>query len=161
MNAQELVMNLSNLLEPKLEEQDLFLVDVLVKHGNDIQVFADGDQNISLDQCAEINHFLLNELNASGWAGSDFSIEVSSPGMDAAFKLLRQYKKRIGRIVEVLMKNGVKKFGKLSEADENKIRIIPFDPNKIIKGKPITWNENETIEIEFEQIKNVKLSLDF
>ncbi len=43
----------------------------------------------------------------------DFSLEVSSPGLDEPLKMLRQYRKNIGRQVELTLQDGSKKEGKL------------------------------------------------
>jgi ribosome maturation factor RimP len=51
----------------------------------------------------------------------DFSLEVSSPGLDQPLKLMRQYKKNIGRLIEVLMLDGTKKEGRLIELTEDGI----------------------------------------
>ena len=51
----------------------------------------------------------------------DFSLEVSSPGLDQPLKSLRQYKKNIGRLIEVLLVDGQKILGKLIDASEDGI----------------------------------------
>jgi len=53
----------------------------------------------------------------------NFSLEVSSPGVDEPLKLLRQYKKNIGRTVEVQLTDDTKKDGLLVEVNEEGIVI--------------------------------------
>jgi len=73
---------------------------------------------------------------------SDYQLTVSSAGMDRPIKLLRQYKKRIGKELEVVSLEGEKMTGILVNADEKAIELehpvknLKKDikkPNSIIK----------------------------
>lgn len=93
-----------------------FLVEVRIKPTNNVKVFLDGDTGISIEKCVQVNRALykkFEELNF--FPDGDFSLEVSSPGLDEPLKLERQYKKNIGRQVEVLLNDGNKKEGRLAE----------------------------------------------
>ncbi len=48
---------------------------------------------------------------AAIYPDGDFSLEVSSAGLDEPLKSLRQYKKNIGRLVEVQFQDGTQKEG--------------------------------------------------
>ncbi len=99
-----------------------FLVEVRIKPTNNIKVFLDGDQGISIEKCVQYNRALYKKLEESGlFPGDDFSLEVSSPGLDEPLKSLRQYKKNIGRQVEILLQDGSKKEGRLIEVSEDGI----------------------------------------
>jgi ribosome maturation factor RimP len=84
----------------------------------------------------------------------DFSLEVSSPGLDEPLKLLRQYKKNIGRDVEVTMNDEVKKEGKLTAVTEENITIEYAEG----KGKKAIV---KTDEIPFADIKQTKMQIKF
>src|SRR5919107_5230355 len=95
--------------------EDVFLVEVKVIPGNNIKVFLDADNGITIDKCIRINRALYKQIEESDlFPNGDFSLEVSSPGVDEPLKLLRQYKKNIGRTIEVTMNDGNKKEGKLT-----------------------------------------------
>ena len=83
-----------------------------------------------------------------------FSLEVSSPGLDEPLKLNRQYKKNIGRFVEVLLNDTTKKEGKLLEATEDGI-IIEYE---LGKGKK---KEIKQETILFTDIKHTKIQIKF
>ena len=87
-------------------------------------------------------------------ADGDFSLEVSSPGLDEPLKLNRQYKKNIGRFVEVLLNDTTKKEGKLLEATEDGI-IIEYE---LGKGKK---KEIKQETILFTDIKHTKIQIKF
>ena len=105
-------------------EADYFLVDVRIKPTNNVKVFIDGDQGISIEKCVQYNRALYKKLEESGlFPTGDFSLEVSSPGLDEPLKLLRQYRKNVGRQVELILQDGSKKEGRLLEVSEDGIIV--------------------------------------
>ena len=115
------------------ETEDIFLVSVRIKPVNNIKVYLDADEGLNIDRCVKINRMMYRTIEEEGWyPDGNFSLEVSSPGIDEPLKLLRQYKKNIGRNVEV------------TETNEN-----------IQEGKLVAVSE-ETITIEYTECKNKK-----
>jgi len=101
------------------EEKEYFRVQVKIKPTNNIKVFIDGDAGITIEKCVFFNRKLYKLLEAQAvFPDGDFSLEVSSPGIDEPLKLKRQYQKNIGRFVEVIFKDGTKKEGKLAAVAE-------------------------------------------
>jgi len=132
-----------------------FLVEVRIKPTNNIKVFLDGDQGISIEKCVQYNRALYKQLEESGlFPGDDFSLEVSSPGLDEPLKSLRQYKKNIGRLVEILLQDGSKKEGRLVEVSEDGIIV------EETKGKN---KKKEVISHAFlyDNIKTTKIQVVF
>jgi len=118
---QTLEQKIKALIEP---EPAVFLVEIRIKPTNNVKVFLDADNGISIDRLISYNRRLYRDLEESAlFPGGDFSLEVSSPGLDEPLKLERQYKKNIGRPVEVLLLDGSKKEGKLLEASATEILI--------------------------------------
>src|SRR5690349_23707075 len=75
-----------------------FLVEVRIKPTNNIKVFIDADEGIMLSTLIDYNRKLYKILEESGmFPADDFSLEVSSPGLDEPLKKQRQYKKNVGR----------------------------------------------------------------
>jgi ribosome maturation factor RimP len=101
-----------------------FLVEMKIKPTNNIKVFLDGDQGITIEKCITFNRALYKKIEEAGmFPGGDFSLEVSSPGLDEPLKLFRQYKKNIGRPVEVILKDGVKVTGKMVDVQDDSILV--------------------------------------
>lgn len=133
----------------------VFPVEIKISPANDIKVFLDADDGITIEKCTSLNKALYKYIEESGlFAGENFSLEVSSPGIDEPLKLHRQYRKNIGRRVEVVMHDGSKTEGKLLTVNNNEIIIEERSGkgNKIII-KPIT--------IQFNQIKHTKVLITF
>jgi ribosome maturation factor RimP len=126
---------------------DIFLVEVKIKPTNNVKVFLDGDSGISIQQCAVLNRSLYKQLEESNlFPGGDFSLEVSSAGLDEPLKLPRQYKKNIGREVEITMNDGAKIEGKLTQAGQENVTIEEE------KGK----NKKKEIVVHTIPVNNIK-----
>src|SRR6187431_2405637 len=119
-NQQAIEHFLSDLLE---ESTEIFLVELQVSPANDIKVFLDADNGITIDKCIRINRALYKRIEEELLPDGNFSLEVSSPGVDEPLKLKRQYKKNIGRTLEVVMNDNSRKEGKLIAADDEHIEV--------------------------------------
>jgi ribosome maturation factor RimP len=135
--------------------EDTFLVEVKMTPGNQITVLLDADNGITIEKCTSVNKVLYKYLEESGlFEDGNFSLEVSSPGIDKPLKLHRQYTKNIGRKVEVELLDGAKLEGTLTHVNAEDIII----EEKSGKGKKITMN---TTTILFNQIKHTTVLITF
>jgi len=112
-----------------LEGSPLFLVDLVIHPGNRIQVFIDGDHDVSISDCRELSIQVESALNSEAL---DFELMVSSSGIDRPLKFSRQFRKNTGRMLAVVAQSGEVIHGKLVRADENEIEIehIVKNPKK-------------------------------
>jgi ribosome maturation factor RimP len=129
-----------------------FLVEISIKPTNNIKVFLDADQGAAIEQLSRINRALYKWVEENLFPNGDFSIEVSSPGLEEPLKLDRQYLKNIGRNVEVLLKNGIKKEGKLISATQNEVVV----EEEIGKGKKKELVQHSILK---EEIKSTKIQI--
>jgi ribosome maturation factor RimP len=141
-----------NLIET---EPDVFLVEVRIKPTNNIKVFLDADNGIGIDRLVQFNRKLYRQLEEEQiFPNNDFSLEISSPGLDEPLKLNRQYKKNIGRFVEVMQVDGAMTEGKLISAEDDQV-VVEEEKGK---GK-----KKELIQhiIPFTNIKTTKIQIKF
>ncbi|MBL0310538.1 MAG: hypothetical protein IPP77_12955 [Bacteroidetes bacterium] len=110
-------------LQPLLEEKNLFLTDIRFSMGKKIEVYIDSDEGILIDDCATVSRFLEKNLDGSGAVPSNYILEVSSPGMDNPLKVPRQYRKRIGRILQVVKNDGTSIEAELIAVTDDNIRL--------------------------------------
>jgi ribosome maturation factor RimP len=152
----ETVNIIQGLIEEKLAgESGYFLVEVKIKPTNNVKVFLDGDNGISIEKCVQFNRALYKKLEDMAlFPNGDFSLEVSSPGLDEPLKLHRQYRKNIGRQVELTLQDGSKAEGRLLEVGEDGI-IIEETKGKNKKKEIV----NHTFL--FENIKTTKIQVVF
>jgi ribosome maturation factor RimP len=137
------------------QSETVFPVEVKISPANDIKVFLDADDGITIEKCTSVNKALYKFIEETGlFPDGNFSLEVSSPGVDEPLKLHRQYKKNIGRKVEVLMNDGSTTEGTLLNVSDNEITVEEKTGkgNKaIIKTKAISFNQikHTTVLITF------------
>ena len=137
------------------ETEDTFLVSIRIKPTNNIKVFLDADSGLNIDKCVKINRAMYRTIEEKGWyPEGNFSLEVSSPGIDEPFKIFRQYTKNIGRNVEVILNDGSIVEGKLLEANENLIQL-EYTEGKNKKAVTVVK------EIPFDQIKQTTVQIAF
>jgi ribosome maturation factor RimP len=149
--------SITELINDKLEADGYFFVNIEIKPSNDIIVFIDNDKGVSVDYCAEISRLIENSFDREI---EDFSLEVSSPGLGQPFKVLKQYKKNIGKEVEVFTNKKVKIIGILTDASEDYINI------KDTKKVKVDGSNKKELQITlhqfgYEEIKYVKEIIKF
>jgi len=133
----------------------IFPVEIKISPANDIKVFLDADDGITIEKCTSVNKALYKYIEETGiFPDGNFSLEVSSPGVDEPLKLHRQYKKNTGRKVEVLMNDGNKIEGILLNAGDDAIAI----EEKTGKGNKTTI---KSTTILFNQIKHTTVLITF
>jgi ribosome maturation factor RimP len=123
------------LLDKSLEQRkDLFLIDFDVLEGNSIRIVIDGDNGVLVEDCIYISRAIEHNLDREE---HDFSLEVTSAGAATPLSNDRQYKKNIGRIVNIKAVNNQKFEAKLVEADNEGITLEwkTREPKPIGKGK--------------------------
>lgn len=156
MNTEEQIKALEQKVESLIEgEPGVFLVDISIKPTNNVKVYLDADAGVSIDKLVQYNRKLYRDLEETGFfPGNDFSLEISSPGLDHPLKLHRQYVKNTGRNVEVLQKDGIKREGKLASVSEEGI-VVEEEKGK---GK-----KKEVVQhaIAFDEIKATKVMVKF
>ena len=136
-------------------QKDLFLADVKIAPGNKVTVLLDGDHGVTIENCTVINKGLYKFIEETEIFGeNNFSLEVSSFGVDRPLQLLRQYKKNIGRTIEVVFIDGKKEEGTLIDVSDDEIKI----EQKTGKGNKMT---KQTTTILFNQIKHTTVLITF
>lgn len=139
-----------------LPNDSIFIVDVKVssKNASHIRVILDGDEGVSIDQCASISRQLGHQLEEQEIMTHAYNLEVSSPGVDYPLQQLRQYKSRIGRKLELTLNEGDSIKGKLLEINGEQLTIA-----KETKVKKKISTEDTTID--FNQIQEAKVLVSF
>ena len=135
---------------------EVFLVDLTTSSSNKITVLLDADNGMNIARCAALNRSLYKYVeNENLFGAGNFSIEVSSPGIDRPLTSIRQYRKNIGRNLEVVTIDESRLHGNLIEVNETGIVIeVPVATKKKI-------SETKTIEIPFAEIRQAKVLVTF
>src|SRR6187401_2063258 len=100
----DLVENIKKLPAEKLADSSQFFVDVIAstrKGPQKVLIIVDGDNGVTIDDCASLSREIAKTLDESGWLDESYLLEVSTPGLDQPLIMLRQFKKNIGRGLKV------------------------------------------------------------
>lgn len=121
----ELTERITLLLDEKFQSDeafaDCFTVEIELKPGNKLYVFADSDSGMTFEKCQKLSRYLESHLDANGWLGEKYVLEVSSPGIGRPLKFPRQYVKNTGRSLQVTRLDASETEGLLIAADEQQI----------------------------------------
>lgn len=137
------------------DREDLFLVDVKMHSNGKLVVLVDGDRGVNIQDCAAISRHVGFHLEEEDAIDHAYSLEVSSPGIDVPLSSHRQYRKNIGRDLQI----------KLEDGTEKKVKLLAVTDDHIVveekikeKGKKAVLQQNE---IPFSKIITTKVLISF
>jgi ribosome maturation factor RimP len=146
------------LLDKGLEERkDLFLISFDVLQNNAIKIVIDGDNGVLVEDCMFISRAIEHNLDREE---QDFSLEVASAGATTPLSHIRQYKKHIGRVLEVKTIDNKKFEATLVNASKQEIYLEwkTREPKPIGKGKVTVKKE---VTLPYNDIVEAKVKIKF
>jgi ribosome maturation factor RimP len=148
---------ITDLVLEKISETDIYLVDISIKPTNKIFIEVDSLVGLQIKDCIQISRHVEQNLDREI---EDFELQVSSPGLDEPFKILKQYQKYIDKELDVLLKNGQKHTGKLLSANNEE---ISFEIIKIVKDEKTKKKKTlvEKVTFSMNEIKETKVLISF
>ena len=147
---------LQNWIEEYLNGTEYELITLNVSAGNDILVEVDRLAGVDVDFCAELNHYLVEKLDA---VDPDYSLEVGSVSLTDPFKTKMQYEKNLGHDVEILIE-GKKLRGQLVSVDEETFSV-DVEEKVEVEGKKRKQTQIVTHTWRYDEPKYVKYDLKF
>ncbi|MCF8380340.1 MAG: ribosome assembly cofactor RimP [Bacteroidales bacterium] len=148
---------IEDFLNDEFADGDVFLVDVVINAANSIRVYVDKPLGISINECYDISRKITGEFSRDE---EDYSLDVSSPGLDMPLRVAEQYVKNIDKDVEVLLNDGKKHKGILKSY--NSLAIEIEEKKKIaVEGKKNKQWQTQLLTINFDDIKTVKVVISF
>lgn len=140
-------------IEPTVKELGVMIYDIeYVKEGTSwyLRIYIDKENGISIEDCEKVSRAidpLLDELNV---IKSQYSLEVSSPGIERVLRRNEHFNKYIGEKVEVSL---------FKPIDGNK--KIECVLNGINDNEVIVLYDNKEINIDRKDISLVKTIYEF
>jgi len=141
-------------------QNNLFLIDLIVRGTESsrvIEVYIDGEINISADECALVSREISKQIDEKELLKS-YRLDVSSPGVDRPLIYLKQYSKHLNRLFEVEFsaKGGSASGGNASGSSSIfKGKLIS------IEDEVLTFQSNKEIKIKFPDIIKAKVLVSF
>jgi ribosome maturation factor RimP len=138
------------------EKPSLFLVDFTITEAFKVIIILDGDNGVNLQDCIDVSRAIENNLDREE---QDFSLEVASAGVSTPLKMVRQYRKNIGRTLKVKTTTETIE-AKLEGANDEGITLhwSAREPKKVGKGKETVEHKRE---IPYSEIKEAIVTIIF
>ena len=118
------------LIQPLIDANNFELVDVeFVKEGSDwyLRVYIDKDGGITVDDCELISRAFNEILDREDYISEQYIFEVSSPGLMRPLKKEKDYKRRVGKLIDIKLYKPVDKCkeftGVLDSYDKDTVTI--------------------------------------
>ena len=101
---EEILGSVTAMARQILDSMGMELVEVeYVRAGRDavLRLFIDREGGVTLDDCADVSHELSAVLDVEDVIPCQYTLEVSSPGLDRPLKKPSDYERFAGRLVKV------------------------------------------------------------
>ncbi len=145
----ENIVRISNEIAEKL---NFFVVDISFRGDNRkriIEVFVDGEKNVSVDNLAEISREINSAIEIQDLIKESYRLDVSTPGADRPLKYIKQFSKHIKRNFEITYNTG------------NEIKTLTGKLLSIERDELTFLSGKDQIIIEFKNIIKAKVLISF
>ena len=153
-------MNVSDIIDAISDEivaRNCYIVEISISKDNDIEITIESeDGRVELDDCVAISRFFESKFDRET---EDYSLTVTSAGLDQPFKVLKQYLKAVGSKVEVMLKGGRKMVAVLTEADQESI-TLKYSVKEAVEGKKKEFVEHID-RFTMDQVNSVRPYIEF
>ena len=154
-------MNVSEIIDAlggEIVARGLYIVDVSISKDNDIEIIIESEEGIiELDDCVGVSRFFEACFDREK---EDYSLTVTSAGLDQPFKVLKQYLKAVGTKVEVQLKGGRKMVAVLEAADEDGI-TLKYSAKEAVEGKKKKELVEHVDRFAMDQVNAVRPYIEF
>tara|TARA_Y100000782_G_scaffold114807_1_gene152581 strand:+ start:15586 stop:16143 length:558 start_codon:yes stop_codon:yes gene_type:complete len=149
---------IQQLVEEKIADTDIFIVEIKVSESNAIKIEIDADAGLSIDKCIAVSRHVEHSFDREE---EDFELSVTSPGIDKPLRLPRQFKKNIGRSLKVKYQDDKAALtGELIDANDDSFTILEKRKERL-EGKKKKVAVEEKHEFAYNQIKEAKVVISF
>jgi len=142
--------NIREIAQQIAERNNLFLIDLIFRGSESsrvIEVFIDGEKNISADECALVSREISKQIDEKESLRT-YRLDVSSPGVDRPLIYLKQYPKHLNRLFEI-------EFNSSGTSSIFKGKLVS------IEDEVLTFQSNKEIKIKFPDIIKAKVLVSF
>ena len=140
-------------IEEKLASTDCFLVSLSISGDNQIMVEIDSETSVDLDFFVELTRYIEQHFDRDA---EDYSLEIGSYSITKPFVDRRQYRKNIGRKVEVLTEESRKIRGTLVAVDNDDF-TLEIEEKELVEGQKRKKLVKKETTLLYNSVKQIKL----
>jgi ribosome maturation factor RimP len=145
--------------QPILDSKRIELVDIeFLRMGKDavLRLFIDKDGGIALEDCADVSRELSAILDVEEIITCNYTLEVSSPGLDRPLKKPEDYLRYVGRLVKV------RTYDQCLDDSGNKRKTFLGTLDGLVDGTiKMTLKEGQTASVPLERVSKANLEFEF
>jgi ribosome maturation factor RimP len=158
-NKGDICEQVGGIVQPILDSMQLELVEIeFVRIGKDavLRLFIDKDGGVALDDCADVSRELSAILDVEDVIPVNYTLEVSSPGLDRPLKKIQDYERYEGRLVKV------RTYEPFPDDAGNKRKTFLGTLEGLVDGSVrLTLKEGQTASIPLERVAKANLEFEF
>lgn len=147
---------IESIINRYLRDTDYELITLSISSQNEILVEIDRLRGVDVDFCADLNRYMVEQLDAVGV--DDYAIEVGSVSLTDPFKTKMQYEKNLGHDVEILTGEGKKLRGQLVDVNDDTF-AVDVDMLVQVEGKKRRQRVVETLTFRYTDVKYTRYDL--
>jgi len=138
------------MLQPAIEVLGLELwgIEYLTKGRSALlRVYIESEQGVTIDDCEKVSRQISAILDVEDPIAGEYTLEVSSPGLDRPLFTAEQYVAYVGEVINVRLNSpidGRRKFKGLLNSADQKMIVMTVD--------------NQPVEILFSQIEKANVA---
>lgn len=156
---------LEDYLRPVVAANDLYLEGVEIRIAGSqrtLHVIVDLPEDqvggVSLDLISEVSRSLSEALDADPEdTGRPYELEVSSPGVGRPLTTPRHWRRNLGRMVKVRVRQGEDVTGRVLSVEDDAVTVRPDLPAK----KGVKPKQGDPVRIPFANIRAGKVEIEF
>jgi ribosome maturation factor RimP len=154
MDANRVIGQIREILDPILKEYDLELVEVTFRMEDGrwvLRITIDHEDGIKVHHCTRVSRELSVHMDVEDFIEVKYYLEVSSPGLDRPLKDEKDYEKYAGKLVAIKAHRSI--------AGRKKIRgTLEGIEDGIVT---VLLEEGDRLEVPFEEIISARLDFKF
>ena len=145
-------------IDSEIVARGLYIIEVTVSKDNDVEVTIESEEGkVELEDCVAISRFFETKFDRET---EDYSLTVTSAGLDQPFKVLKQFVNAVGKKVEVQLKGGKKMVAVLEAADEESI-TLKYSQKEAVEGKKKKEIVEHVDRFTMDQVNSVRPFVEF
>jgi ribosome maturation factor RimP len=159
MSNMDVTGQVESIIKPVLDAEDFELVDIEYKREGQsmvLRLYIDKEGGITLDDCSTVSHELSNILDIEDIISGQYTLEVSSPGINRPLKKVADYERYTGEFIKI------RTFEMLPDDSGNKRKTFLGKLLSISDGLvKLHLKEGQNVSIPFEKIAKANLEFEF
>lgn len=148
---------ISQIIDEKIASDGVFVVELTVGADNRITLVVDKKEGVDIEYCVELSRLVESKLDRDV---EDYELEVSSAGIGCELKVLGQFEKNLGNMVEVTYGNGSHKKGVLVSADAEAFEV-DIEEKVLVEGAKKKQSVVNRYRYAYDEVKQVKDIISF